>query len=164
MSSYQSAESVFGWEQSYLSLPLWMDRIRDVHRSGNRKRDELDFYMCFFTQCFSLRDWMVQHGAIDAAAVNSLIDGHDEMRICRDICNRYKHLNISKPSIDAHFQIKRSARPFTDGEWDWVIHFGGGERHELWDLMVKCIGFWEGLVAAYGLEPKGQRFERSFPI
>jgi hypothetical protein len=164
MGSYQSAESIFGWEPSYLSLPVWMDRIREAHSSGNRERDELDYYMCFFTQCFSLKDWMVHQGVIDAATINSLFEGHDEMRICRDICNRYKHLTISKPSIDAHWEIKRSARPFTDGKWDWIIHFGGGKRRELWGLMTKCIEFWESCVAAFGLEPKGQRFERRFPI
>ena len=164
MAGYYSAESFFGWEQSYLSLPLWMDRIRDANRSASRMRDELDFYMCFFTQSFYLRDWVVKHGVIDAEAINLLIDGHVEMRICRDISNRYKHLTISKPSIDAHWEIRRIARPFTDGEWDWIILFDGGRRVELWDLMVKCISFWEALVAAYGLEPKGQPFERRFPL
>jgi hypothetical protein len=164
MSSCLSAESVFGWEQSYLSLPIWMDRIRESHRTGNRNRDELDYYMCFFVQCFSLRDWIIQQGIMDAKAINQLIDGHDEMRICRDICNRYKHLNISQPSIDAHWMIKRSARPFTDGEWDWIIHFDQGKRVELWNLMTRCIEFWEAFVAANDIEPTKQRFERRFPI
>ena len=161
--NYLSAESIFGWEQSYLSLPLWADRIREVRHAGNRPRDELDYYMCFFTQCFSLRDWVVKHGIVDACILNDAIDGCDEMRICRDISNRYKHLTITKPSIDAHWRITRATYS-NESEWEWIISFGRGKQYVLWDLMCKCIEFWEAFVAAYHIEPQSQPYERRFPL
>lgn len=74
------------------------------------------------------------------------------MRICRDICNRYKHFSISQPSIDADWSIQRRLiDPFTNNEWEWTV-IADKYNIPLWDLMINIITFWEALVAAYGLE------------
>ncbi len=147
-----SAEKVRGWSQLYLSLADWPDRIRECHRSDNRKRDELTFYLCFFAQAYSIRDWLVKQGVVKSNELDAAILGDFAMQICRDICNRYKHYVISNPSIDADWAIQRRViNPFLDDDWEWTVI---ADKHNiaLWDLMIRCISFWEALVAAYGLE------------
>lgn len=146
-----SAEKVKGWSQLYLSLADWPDRIRDVCRSHNRKRDELTFYLCFFAQAYSIRDWLAKQEILGSNELDAAISGDFSMGICRDICHRYKHYIINRPSIDADWSIQREYIIGSDDEWQWSVI--AGEHHiSLWDLMMRCIGFWEALVAAYGLE------------
>jgi hypothetical protein len=147
-----SADKVRGWSQLYLSLADWPDRIRECHWSENRLRDELTFYLCFFAQAYSLRDWLVKQGVVKSNEIDDAISGEPSMQICRDICNRYKHYVISSPSIDADWSIQRRiVNPFTSDEWAWTV-IADTHHVPLWDLMMQCIGFWEALVAAYGLE------------
>jgi hypothetical protein len=147
-----SAEKNRGWSQLYLSLADWPDRIRECHRSENRMRDELTFFLCFFSQAFSIRDWLKNQKILTEEQLNHAMNGDDAMRICRDICNRYKHYVIHKPSIDAGWSIQRRVvDPFSSDDWEWTV-IADTHNLALWDLMIQCIGFWEALVAAYGLE------------
>ncbi len=146
-----SAEKVRGWSGLYLSLADWPDRIRECHRSPNRLRDELTFYLCFFAQAYSVRDWLVKQGVLKSSEIDEAIGGEIAMQICRDICNRYKHYTLSNPSIDGDWSIQRRVvNSFADDEWEWTV-IAGQHNISLWDLMIRCISFWEALVAAYGL-------------
>jgi hypothetical protein len=139
-----------------LSLADWPDRIRECRRSHNRRRDELTFYLCFFAQAFSIRDWLKKQNILTSSELNAAINGDVAMRICRDICNRYKHYTLSDPSIDADFSIQRRLiNPFSSEDWEWSV-IADIENIALWDLMMRCISFWEALVAAYGLEARSQ--------
>ncbi len=147
-----SAEKVRGWSQLYLSLADWPDRIRECHRLQNRERDELTFYLCFFLQSYSIRDWLIKQDIVNRDVLDEAIRSYDEMKMCRDIQNRYKHYVISKPSIDADWSIQRRVvNPFVSNEWEWTV-IAGEHNIALWDLMIKCISFWEMFVASYGLE------------
>lgn len=116
-------------------------------------RDELTFYLCFFIQAYSVRDWLVKQGVMSQSDIDLAIQSDERMCLCRDICNRYKHLIITKPSLDADWEItRRVINPFADdNEWEWTVR-AARKTTPLWDLMVECIGFWEALVAAYGLD------------
>ncbi|MBO9712692.1 hypothetical protein [Sphingomonas sp.] len=147
-----SAEKIRGWSHLYLSLADWPDRIRECHRSHNRMRDELTFYLCFFVQAYSVRDWLAKQKILKPNELDAAIQGDIAMRICRDICNRYKHYTIQNPSIDADWSIQRRViNPFSGSDWEWSV-IADTENFALWDLMIRCISFWEALVAAYGLE------------
>lgn len=146
-----SAEKVRGWSGLYLSLADWPDRIRECHSSPQRLRDELTFYLCFFSQAYSIRDWLVKQGVIKSNEVDAAIGRDVSMRICRDICNRYKHYTLSNPSIDGDWSIQRRVvNPFVSDEWEWRV-VADKQNTSLWELMIRCISFWEALVAAYGL-------------
>lgn len=147
-----SAEKILGWSQLYLSLADWPNRIRECHRSGNRVRDELTFYLCFFSQAYSIRDWLRKQGVAGSVVIDAAIAGEPAMRICRDICNRYKHYVITNPSIDAEWSVQRRlVNPSISDEWEWTV-IADDYNLSLWDLMIRCIGFWEAFVAAYGLD------------
>jgi len=83
--------------------------------------------------------------------IDKAISGEIAMQICRDICNRYKHYTLSSPSIDGDWSIQRRVvNPFISDEWEWTV-IADQHNLSLWELMVRCISFWEALVAAYGL-------------
>jgi hypothetical protein len=147
-----SAEKIRGWSQLYLSLADWPDRIRECHRAHNKMRDELTYYLCFFAQAYSIRDWLCKQGILKSHEVDQAIAGHRSMQICRDICNRYKHYVIGNPSVDADWTIQRRVtNPFSSDDWEWTV-IADVHNIALWELMISCIGFWEALVAAYGLQ------------
>jgi hypothetical protein len=103
-------------------------------------------------QAYAVRDWIIKQGIVGASEIDLAIQSDVSMRMCRDICNRYKHYVISKPSIDAEWSIQRRlVNPFAGDEWEWTV-MAANHNTLLWDLMIACIGFWEALVAAYGLE------------
>jgi hypothetical protein len=116
-------------------------------------RDELTFYLCFFAQAYSVRDWIAKQKILNSTEIDAAIAGDFSMKICRDICNRYKHYVITSPSIDADWSIQRRLiDPFSGhNDWEWTV-IAGEHNIALWDLMVRCLGFWEALVAAYGLD------------
>lgn len=155
--SAYSAESIRGWSQLYLSLGAWPERIREAAQSDHRSRDELEFYLCFFVQCHSLRDWIVRHGVVGQEHVDSALGSYWCMKACRDIANRWKHLIITKPSLDANWYIQRCEIAPEDYEWKF---FGDQQQVNLWDLMHQCLGFWEALVAGFHLEVDDQWFVR----
>jgi hypothetical protein len=152
-----SLESRNGWNELYLTLGAWPERIMDAMRLGNRERDEMDFYLCFFVQSHSMRDWLIKSGLMEKQLIDEFIDSHDCMKLCRDISNRYKHLTIKAPSIDADWEI-------------WIDHersdaalsiTASGKTWTLWGLMIECISFWEACTAAYDLTSKSRIFRPS---
>lgn len=149
-----SLESRSGWNELYLALGAWPQRIMDAIRMGNRERDEMDFYLCFFVQCHSMRDWLIKSELMEKQLIDEFIDSYACMKLCCDISNRYKHLTITRPKIDADWEI-------------WIDHdqtdtalsiTASGKTWLLWDLMVECIGFWEACTAAYDLTSKSRTF------
>jgi hypothetical protein len=152
-----SLESRNGWNELYLTLGAWPERIMEAVRLGKRDRDELDFYLCFFVQSHSMRDWLIKSELMEKDQIDGFINSYDCMRLCRDISNRYKHLTIRAPSVDADWEIwidhDRSDQAFTVT--------ASGNSWLLWDLMMECIGFWEACTAAFNLSAKSRTFRPS---
>lgn len=152
-----SLESRTGWNELYSTLGAWPERIMDSVRLGNRTRDELDFYLCFFVQCHSMRDWLIKSRLMEKELIDDFIDSYDCMKLCRDISNRYKHLTIRAPSVDADWEIWI--------DYDRPDHAlaitASGKTWLLWELMIECISFWEACTAAFSLSSKSQVFRPS---
>jgi len=152
-----SLESHHGWNDLYLSLGAWPERIAEAVNGSNRERDERDFYLSFFVQCHSLRDWSIKSGTLDKELIDKLIQSCDCMVLCRDIANRYKHLKINKPGMDADWSL-------------WADYDEAGEPLNItakgktwlaWDLMIECLSFWEMVAAAYNLGERKRVFRPS---
>jgi hypothetical protein len=149
-----SLDSRHGWQDLYLSLGTWPYRIAESYHHGNRERDELDFFLCFFVQCHAMRDWAIKSGALSKIDIDLLMESYDCMRLCRDIANRYKHLEISRPSVDANWSIWVDSNA-SDGP---LCISARGKTWRVWDLMMECINFWEMAAAAYNLGENARVF------
>ncbi len=142
-----SLESHHGWQDLYISLGAWPLRIMEAINQGKRERDERDFYLSFFVQCHSLRDWLIKNELLGKDVVDSYIESYDCMKLCRDISNRYKHLSITRPSVDANWSIW-----IDDDRPDKALCVTArGRTWLIWDLMMECLSFWEMLAAAHNL-------------
>lgn len=150
-----SLESQFGWHDLRFALGAWPERILSAANGEYRERDERDFYLCFFVQCWALTDWAKESGLIKNEDMQSYVDLCDCMKLCRDIATRYKHLIIrTKQKFDKDWSIWED----TDGPKMVLMLTAGGRSWALWDLMIECIDFWETMAAGLNLDEKQTLF------
>jgi hypothetical protein len=146
-SALPSLESLFGWHDQYERMLRWRERLRDDR--------SLDFLLAFFLNCYALRDWLVKAGAFGETELDSIIRGSLAMRLCRDLCNRSKHLILSKPSIDSDFFICREyrgeSRPPVLVVHAWDANTQRDVATDLVDLPVACTEFWNSTLKSKGL-------------
>ena len=149
-----SAENILGWRTRYDAVLRWRDRCVGCYSDGRAISDDaLDFVLAFFIFCYSLRDFVIKTGGVKAKYIDDLIADSEPMRICRDVCNRSKHCNISSPSIDSSWSLGREYAPWPDGT-SGFRHFLIAESRTAHPLEVvkQCVQFWDDLVA-------GKRFQ-----
>jgi len=131
----------------------WHNRLRETISKTEHDR-EADYYedlvYAFFQNCFHLKDWMLNSGdIIDPKDVNDFIESHDEMKICRDLCNISKHLSISKPSIDPNTKIASRQHKLSPGSGTAAIAVityevnVNGKVYSIYELATRCLELWE---------------------
>jgi hypothetical protein len=104
-----SMENILEWRSQYDRMKRWLAKLREFGRD-QEDEERLDLYLAFFLNCYSLLDWFVKSGGIDASEIHNRIQASEAMRLCRDICNRSKHMQIGsphKPSTEADFSLAR---------------------------------------------------------
>jgi len=135
-----SMESLFGWHSQYERMLRSYDRLKN--------NDEfLDALITFFLHCFALCDWLTQSKAVTKAFLYAEIDNDVSMRICRDICNRSKHLVLDRsPSIDGNLSIVRyyRGRELPPG----LMALAGDYQKDLHDVASHCVEFWDRVLRA----------------
>ena len=150
-----SLESRLGWHELRFAMEAWPGRIMEARSAGKGERDELDFYLCFFFQCWSLMDWAKESKLIDIDELNLALRGNADMALCRDIATRYKHLTMKQKAL-----VDRDWAIWLDGDGAMPVYLisAQGKDVPLWSLMMNCISFWEAMAAAYNLDRKPRVF------
>lgn len=146
-----SMENILGWRSQYERMERWYRRIAERSTTPPTKDDQdiLDTYLAFFLNCYALRDWFVNSGTIAAHKIDGLIRANRYMRLCRDVCNRSKHLRISRATTDATFSIFREYRV---GDEEWNLAIVADElktdlfKTDLSTLASECRNFWRDFV------------------
>jgi hypothetical protein len=113
-----------GWQGQFTAVLRWHERVQ-VAANAERSPDELDFLLAFFINCYALRDWLLAAGAIDRTSLDDFMRSHVQMRLCRDIANGFKHMELSQPSVDATFSLQNEYVPkdwpgkykYPNGKW-----------------------------------------------
>ena len=150
-----------GWEGQWQRAKRWHSRLATV-RSRRRKdkstAEDWDFVHAFFQNCFHLKDWLKNSGAVPGEELNRFINEHVEMKLCRDICNGTKHLRITQESFDADFSLTKdyvpaiysSPRPHVNEEW--LVRAGntsvGNRSFDVFELADKCMALWGDFLSA----------------
>jgi hypothetical protein len=161
-----SMENILGWRSQYQRMERWLGRIA-VQAGSEADHDLLDMYLAFFLNCYSLRDWFVKSGVIAEADIDELIQRSRQMRLCRDLCNRSKHLRISRPSTDADFSIIRAYRgPYRSNGPDYTLAIIAEDAQDiqqtdLWDVAHGCARFWSDFIRARKPPEPTNPFDRS---
>lgn len=135
----RSAENSLSWRSQLNRVERWFARLSGVEALSDIEL--LDFYLAFFMNCYGLRDWLIVSGAVPEAEMDRYIFADQSMCICRDVCNRSKHLLLTrKASADPHYQILREYIHHEETT-RWFILVAGTKR-DLFDLACACISFW----------------------
>jgi len=153
-----SAHSSGGWRGQYERVLRWH---RLVKRIGRAKTDEdteqeHDFLYAYFQNCYQLRDWLRNAGAVAPEALREFFRLNEPMGVCRDICNGTKHWQIDHASVDAHFSIGREyvptdwpgERPHVNESWFIIC---GGSKYDVFQLADTCMALWGSFLRDYSL-------------
>lgn len=153
-----SAESIFSWRSQHDRVKRWSQRLHEYQDADFQ--DRLDFFLAFFINCYSLRDWFINSNSISQKEMDGLIQSSEAMRLCRDICNRSKHLTLNRsPSTEANFSIGREYRPFDRG-YRFFIQYLDSMR-DLMEIAMSCLQFWDDFLSTYKPSEPANPFARN---
>jgi hypothetical protein len=141
-----SMENLFSWRSQFDRMERWQRRIATCEASESDE-NILDLYLAFFVACYSLRDWFVTAEVVSGDVIDELIRSNRAMRLCRDICNRSKHLRISRPSADPDFSIAREYRG--KGQPNALVVIAAGDQLDLAEVVRSCLRFWSDFLRGY---------------
>lgn len=137
-----SLESLHGWRSQYERIYRWHGKLKT--------EGDLDSYISFFVNCHALKDWLEQCGEFAKGELDALMDGDWYMSLCRDLCNRSKHLVIDRRvSVDRNWSICLEYRG-ADNPSEMVV-LAGGKKVDLAVLPGACLAFWKRVLAERGL-------------
>lgn len=138
-----------GWRGQLERLRRWDARTREAARTGSS--DLEDFIFVFFQYCYQMREWLLQTSKLPEEKIDRFYTETKEMRLCRDICNGTKHLNLSAPSVDAGFSIGWEYAPSEpNGARLFLI---ADDKYDLLELAGRCMALTEGFVASDASKP-----------
>jgi hypothetical protein len=137
-----------GWEGQFECMVRFYERACLAANEG-RSTDEMDFTLVVFQQALSLRDWVQATCPSVQNLLAALFRDNVEMRLCRDIANGFKHMEITKPSIDKEFSIVFEYAPW-GGK---MVVLGGGHQVGLLELAGQCVERWRAFIEANQLKP-----------
>ncbi len=146
-------QQVEGWEGQFSCMVRFYERACSAARN-NRNEDEMDFVLVVFQQALHLRDWIKATCAGAEAPLEALFRDNVEMGICRDIANGFKHMELSRASVDGEFSIVFEYWPRDGREGDMVV-LAGGHKFRLLELAGKCVVLWREFVRVNNLRPSG---------
>jgi hypothetical protein len=145
------------------SLKQWERVKRALLRIENNKNRQMDEYeddvWNFFQNCWHLKDWIKNDTAIDSVhrePVECDVKKVDELVICADLCNRSKHLKLTRKCVDADVtgrDITVSAAPPGKGygEYNFKITIDDGRTFDAINVARISVKKWAGLLTSYGV-------------
>ncbi len=139
-----SMENILSWRSQYDRMERWYGRLIEqlsIPRSdyGDQDAEALDLF-----NCYALRDWFVKSGAFKQSELDAIISENLSMQMCRDICNRSKHLEITRASLDPRFSILREYRGACAR--NALIFLADRSTMELEEVSHSCIEFWRVII------------------
>ena len=147
------------YTEQYFRVQRWFKRLEEIHNGRVHNRDShyyQDVAYAFFLNCFHLKDWLVESGAIAESEVKQFIDSNKEMGVCHALCVGSKHLIIRNPSIDSSVTIKNRNILLGLGGTipiiavDYVIE-ASGIKYSAYNLAKQCVELWDRFLNEHGL-------------
>ena len=132
-----------GWQAHLARVERWYRRAafaKDEH-------DQLDFLFAFFESSFSLRDWLIDTGAVSQQGMEALFTKHVELRINRDLANSLKHHSIHRVSQKQPPSIAIEYAPEypTYRSDSRLVVLSEGKKYDALTLAERCLAIWTDL-------------------
>ncbi|MEW6775171.1 MAG: hypothetical protein AB1405_02680 [Bdellovibrionota bacterium] len=148
----QTAAFLEQWER----VLRWQGR---VHGRSHASPDEfMDHLYALFQNCFAMRDWLENSEVIPGESLSEIFSAF-ELRLCRDICNGTKHLEITRPSVDANFMTVREYAPppiskldeaLSSPEYKLVL-IAADNKYDLVELADQCVDILRNALSTRNL-------------
>jgi len=140
------------WKIQWHRVMRWHSRVIGLQPNQALGLDvnDIDLVIAFFQNCYHLRDWLCSSRPDLIAEVDNIYKNSFEMAACRDICNGFKHKHLTRPSLDADFNLYREYDHFDDAHP--VKHrfaFAEGNdlrRIDIFDLVERCFSLCERFI------------------
>lgn len=155
-----SAHTIGGWESQYKRMHRWNERFERIHESEVQDQIRFDEHIDMLIAClqniFFFKDWLLHDTEIHKGELHDLINSHESMRICRDVCNGSKHLQVNpkQASIDPNFQLVRAHNPLATimgGPKYEIVVLVNGWIHVVNKVIADCLALWDHFILNQGL-------------
>lgn len=116
---------------------------------------DIDHVFNFFVTANHIRDYVEKTGAVSQREIEVLFQNQD-MTDCRDLCDKAKHLRLTKRSDPVTHQWSGAigGAPIgvlpigADGEWEF---WSGDRTVEILPLAARVLNMWERFFDQHGL-------------
>lgn len=140
----------------------WSNKLNSISRSEAPAKDideyNKDTIYAFFQSCLHIRDWIIASYPAKKAAVDNFIESNTDLKICRDICNGSKHLNVKDHSVDPNISKSLHSSVYSTNMTSTgtdVIYWVTVNNLPLDVLQLAqcCVIHWEGFLVRESLIP-----------
>lgn len=147
------------FEEQWERVKRWYNIFHEI-TFGSPRYESTDYYQdvvyAFFINCYHLRDWIIKDKTVELKdkkqKVDNFIRSTTCLRICRDLCNGTKHLelDISRSSTGTQPEINKR---------EISVELGGGENIYSINFKMKPIeGYSDAFVLATDCKNKWHEF------
>jgi len=130
----------------------WYERFREID-SGTQKgasfEGQFDDVLAFFMNSYHLKDW-IKNDISDTnlnQIVEKYINDNDCLKLCADICNGAKHLDLTHSRFggdtsmrtEIHLDLSQENPPVIR---KWYIKSHTGQEFDAFDIATQCVKKW----------------------
>lgn len=106
-----------GWQDQYERMVRWQTRLTKYNKnisSIEKLHEFLDTLYTCFQNIFAFKDWLFYDRIFTKSELNDFVNNKELLKICRDLANGTKHLDIEYPSVDNNPIILTFWNPFSN--------------------------------------------------
>jgi len=148
------------FEEQFERVKRWYVGFEKIDQ-GKAHHAHSDYYQddvyAFFLNCYHLKDWIKNDHTVPGPVrgkVEDFINKSDCLKICADICNALKHLELKRPPrggktpdwIGRKFQLLLGGGQPTLGV-KYSLMTGKGPK-DAFELAEECVREWEQFIKA----------------
>ena len=124
-------------------------QINEGNQKGASFEGQYDEVLAFFMNCYHLKDW-IKNDISDEnfnSVVESYINQNDCLKLCADICNGAKHLDVNRSRFGEETSIRTEVHLDESQENSpvirkWYITTNSGEVFDSFDIATLCLTKW----------------------
>ncbi len=109
-----------------------------------------DFALAYFVWCHSLREWVINDGAMPKDKLDVELQQYDVWPVVRDIANRSRHLDLKFNPKDKDWSMKREFDMFgemTGRTRRHILNLWSGQDHYKVDELVnRSFDMWSSIL------------------
>ncbi len=130
----------------------WYDRFKEIN--GGTQKDasfegQFDDVLAFFMSCYHLKDWIkndISNTHLNRV-VEDYIDQNDCLKLCADICNGAKHLDLTHSRFGEETSMRTEVhldlfQPNPPVIRKWYIKSDSGQEFDAFDVATQCVKRW----------------------